>query len=456
MAQILSKILKKISPGKKEIEGELGFADSLIEKIKSFEGEHADVVLAGSLARDTHLKGDRDIDIFVLFPEKLGRKDFEREGLRIGKKIFRGHTWVKAYSEHPYIRGVIDGFNVEIVPSYKVEKAEMLKSSVDRSPFHAEYVRGKLKDGQKDEVRLLRQFLKGIGAYGADLRMSSVPGYVVELLIIKYGSFEKALKGISNWGRNEVIDLENYLGKTEAVKNFDSPLIVVDPVDRNRNVAAALSLNQFSRIVAASRAFLEKPSEKFFFPRKEKPWSVKKVKEILGKKELLAVEIGYPKVLEDILWGQIRRLRKKIVSQLEGEDFMVIRSEEWLEEGKRMLIVIELESLILQRAAVKVGPEVTDKDNSERFLDAHKKVVAGPRIEKGRWVLEVERKYGDARNFISDFIKKLKKAEKENVRKALRKRAVVLDEKGIVELYKRNKGFREFLTVYLKGKEEFE
>ena len=30
------------------------------------EGKHIDVILAGSLARNTHLKGDRDIDIFVV------------------------------------------------------------------------------------------------------------------------------------------------------------------------------------------------------------------------------------------------------------------------------------------------------------------------------------------------------------------------------------------------------
>ena len=115
------------------------------KKIKEMEGKHVDVVLCGSNARDTHLKGDNDLDIFVLFPEKLSREEFEKEGLRIGKKVFRGKKWEKAFSEHPYIRGKIEEFDVEIVPSYKVPSAELLQSSVDRSPFHNQYLKKRLK-----------------------------------------------------------------------------------------------------------------------------------------------------------------------------------------------------------------------------------------------------------------------------------------------------------------------
>ncbi len=454
--KLLARILKKIKPDREELQKEMLFANQLIKKIKDMEGEHVDVVLAGSLARNTHLKGDRDIDIFVLFPEKLTREQFEKDGLRIGKNIFRGYEWEKVFTEHPYIRGNIKGFDVEVVPSYNVDKAELLLSAVDRSPFHNEYVKSKLNERQKDEVRLLRQFLKGIKCYGAELKVSSIPGYVVELLIIKYCSFEKTIKAVAKWKRKEVIDLEHYYTEEDSRKKFDSHFIVVDPVDKNRNVAAALSLTQYSRFIAASRTFLKKPSENFFFGKKEKLWGSKKLKELLLKKELIAIEFGYPsRVVADIIWGQLRRFRKKIVNALLLNEFVILRSEDWTDEKEMLVILIELESLILQKTTKRVGPEVVDEESSERFIKAHKKLIAGPRIEKGRWVIEIERKYPDVRVFLKDYLKKAKKIEKENIRKALNKRTKILSEADIVKLYRKNKEFGEFLTTYLKGKEEF-
>tara|TARA_Y100000310_G_C20677597_1_gene813993 strand:+ start:196 stop:1563 length:1368 start_codon:yes stop_codon:yes gene_type:complete len=454
---MLVQVLRKITPSQKEKKLEIAMAGRIIKQIKESEGVHIGVELCGSIARDTHLRGDNDLDIFVLFPEKLSRVEFEREGLRIGKKIFRGHKWEKAYSEHPYIRGKIEGFDVEIVPSYKVIKAELLQSAVDRSPFHNKYLKRKLSTKQMGEARLLKQFLKGIKAYGADIKASSVPGYVVELLVLHYGGFLKSLNGIAKWKQGQVISLENHYNEKDARKRFsDAPLIVVDPVDKNRNVAAALSLNQFSRIVAASQSFLRKPDKRFFFPRKEKPWGIVKLRAMLDKKELVAVRLGYPKgALTDIIWGQAYRLGNKIAKQLELNEFQVTRHEAWTDEKNLIVIVFEVESRILQRTARKVGPFVTDEKNSVAFLEKHRNLIAGPRIEEGRWVIETPRKYVHIEKFLKSFLKTEKRREKIPMRNALNKCCNTIQEKGIIELFKKNKDFAEFLTIYLKGEEEF-
>jgi len=199
MEKLLTKVVKKITPGHAEIKKQDLLAREIIRKIMLIKGSHIRAELVGSNARNTHLQGDHDLDIFVFFPEKLSRDEFEKEGLRIGKLVFRGHTWEKAYSEHPYIRGVIKGFNVEIVPAYFIKDAKELKSAVDRTTFHNKYLETKMTETMKKEVRLLKQFLKGIKAYGADLKVSSVPGYVTELLILKHETFEKPIKAISKW-----------------------------------------------------------------------------------------------------------------------------------------------------------------------------------------------------------------------------------------------------------------
>ena len=454
IGELLKRVLKRIKPSETEVKRENIFAKQLMQRIRDMEGNHVDVVLAGSLARNTHLKGDRDIDIFVLFPSKIGREQFIKEGLKIGRKLFKKGEWEEAYSEHPYVRAHTQGYDIEIVPSYQVSKAELMQSSVDRTPFHTQYLAKKLKPAQKDQVRLLRQFLKGIGAYGADVRISSVPGYVTELLIVKYGTFAKCLKEVAHWHVGEVIDLEKQHSEKEVGKKFDAPLIIIDPVDKNRNVAAALSINQFSRIVAAARAYNKKPAYKFFFPSKPKPWTKAKVRKMLAKKEIVGIKMPYPKVLPDVIWGQLRRFGRKIARQLEREGFEIRNMEEWTDEKKEMGIVLDLGTRELPQSQKRIGPLVVDEVNAKKFLAAHPRILSGPRIEEGRWIIEVERKNTGAHSFIAQYMKKAKKVEKENMRKALRK-AKVLDEKEILKWYGSSKDFAAFFTEYLIGKEEF-
>ncbi|VVB99434.1 CCA-adding enzyme [uncultured archaeon] len=454
--KIIHAVLEKVTPSPKEAMEQAQLSGKLISKIKSMEGSHLKAELVGSNSRNTNLAGDHDLDIFVFYPESLPREEFEKEGLAIGRAVFRGHEWEKAYSEHPYIRGRINGFDVEIVPAYLVSSAERIKSAVDRTLFHSEYVKNRIEKGQEQEVRLLKQFMKGVKCYGADLSSNSFPGYVAEILIIKYGTFRAAINAVSKWGREEIIDLEGSWGIHEAKNKFNSHLMVVDPVDRNRNVAAALSQNQYARFIAAARAFLKKPSIEFFFPKPHKAWPAQKLRAFLKKTELVMVMIGYPKgIVEDIMWGQLKRFARKVSTLCHAEGFAVKRTAEWLEHKKHLVILLEVESAKIQKAKIITGPEATDAHNSEQFLKAHKKPLAGPRIENGRWVLEVERKHTDIELLLAELLKKLKTQEREGIAKALRTHTHIMEEKDILALYRKNKEFQQFLTAYLKGEEEF-
>jgi len=454
--KITEKILKQITPNAKDAEQEKQFIKKLLEKAKTTKTKAQEFEIVGSVSRNTHIKGNRDIDLFALFPKTMPREEFEKEGLAIGKAIFRGHKWEKAYSEHPYIRGEINGFRVEVVPAYKILDASLLQSAVDRSVFHNQYLLETLGKKEQGEARLMKQFMKGIGCYGADLSSNGFPGYVAELLILKYGSFKKSVQEAAQWKNQEVVDIENYYTLGEAKKKFNTHLIVVDPVDKNRNVAGALSYNQYARFVGACQSFLKKPSENFFFPKKHKAWPTTTLKKFLKKTELVAIETGYPKgIVEDIMWGQLRRFTKKISTLCKEQDFTIKRTGEWLEKEKNLVILLELESTGLQKAKIETGPEVFDEKNSLAFLKSKKKILSGPRIEEGRWIVETERKYTQIKPFLEELLKKLKKHEKEGIRKALSKKAKTMNENEIAAMYSKNKEFQQFLTAYLKGKEEF-
>lgn len=258
--KIKETVLKQSKPSKEILDEERRIIERLKKRIKAIEGKHVDVIVAGSVARNTHLKGDRDIDVFVLFPESLPREEFVKEGIRIAKECLKGHKWEEAYAEHPYIKAIVKGFDVEIVPSYKIKDTKHLKSSVDRTPFHNSYLMKNLKEKQKDEVRILKKFLKGIDLYGADLKTRGFSGYLCELLILNYGNFESLLANASKWPEKTAIDIEgHYKKKDNLFKRFNSGFIVIDPTDRERNVAAALSHEKLERFMLASSFFLKKP-----------------------------------------------------------------------------------------------------------------------------------------------------------------------------------------------------
>lgn len=454
MKPLYNLVLKKITPSKEELVDEKNIFNEINEKIKKLNGKHSHLEWCGSSARGTHLKGDRDLDLFLMFSKELSEKEFEKEGLRIGKAVFRGYKWEKAYSQHPYIRGVIKGFDVEIVPGFIVNSGHEKKSAVDRTPFHNRFLLSKLNKKKQNEVRLLKQFMKGIKAYGADLKNRSLPGYGFELLVVYYGSFEKTIKAISKWNPGKIICFSKHnLTDDEIRKKFESPLIIIDPVDDSRNVASALSFSQFERMIFAANLFLKNPSKKFFFGKEQKTWPKIKVKKMLEKKELIGIKAKFPKtVLSDIFWGQLRRYEKKVISWFKEKDFIVLRSSNWSDE-KDIVFMFELETLNLQKSKKVTGPLASDEENVKRFLERKRKIISGPRIEHGRVVLEVEREETSAKKVLEKFLKKSKHEEKFGLRASL-KGAKVLIEKEMISEYKGD--FAKHLTRYLEGKEIFE
>ncbi len=450
LASVLNEVLARVTPSEEEKKKELELAKKIIKRIKAIEGKHVSVILCGSVARDTHLRNEKDLDIFVLFDESLSREEFEKEGLRIGKAVFKGHEHWMEYSEHPYIKGIIEGFEVEIVPSYKVKKASKLKSSVDRSPFHARFLKRHLKEEHKKEVRLLKAFIKGIKCYGADIANEGFSGYLVELLILKYGSFIECIKNASKWKPGTKIALkDSHLKKCKC----SAPLVFPDPTDPKRNVASALSLEQFARFVVACRAFLAKPSLEFFFPKKTKPMRLEKLKKELRERSVIAIELPKKeKVAKDIIYGQLKRFKSFLENELEKLGFKVFNIKIF-ELEKSFCYFVELENAKLSEFSKVLGPPVFDERNFKAFIERHSKAIAGPWIENERVVVLERRKLREANDAIRKLVKFIASNGKMPL-KALLKKAKVLEGKEIIRSC-RKEGFARVLSEFLSSKESF-
>jgi tRNA nucleotidyltransferase (CCA-adding enzyme) len=463
LEKICAEVLKKVTPSLEERKRILTLAEDLKKKVEASAEKakvRAEVRVEGSIAKDTWLSGEPDIDIFMRVPKTMSRKDFGSVCLDIAKNATKGFKQTERFAEHPYLECIINNVRVNIVPCYKVKRGEWL-SATDRTPFHTDYVKPLLNERLSGEVRLLKKFMKGTGVYGAEIKVGGFSGYLCELLTLHYGSFIQVLKSAADWKKGEIIDYEGYYkGREKELRRiFEEPLIVVDPVDKGRNVAAAVRENRLSEFVSAARAFLKKPDSKFFFPSEVEALNVEELRQALKTRgsALVFVKFGRVKAVPDVLWGQLFKSQKSLRKMLSRFDFNVIRDEVWSNEENVNIFIFEVENRLLPPIKKHLGPPIEKEGECEKFLEKHvgaKGTVSGPRIEDSRWVVEIRREYTNVRKLLAD---KLKDGGKnvgmaEMLSQAIAESFQVLVNEEILDLYSSNAEFAKFLTEYLKGR----
>jgi tRNA nucleotidyltransferase (CCA-adding enzyme) len=386
---IEAKVLARIRPSPAEEERLARVIRELTRTIAARlreEGWEAKPILVGSVAKGTHLTG-AEVDLFVAFPPDLPRADLESRGLALGRILERG---VRMYAEHPYTRGWYNGTEVEIVPCYRVADAAQRLSAVDRTPLHADYVLGRLKEDQADEVRLLKAWAEGIGVYGAEAKIRGFSGYLCELLVLRFGTFRGVLEASQGWRRGQLLEFDRSAGKPFEEDAF----VVIDPIDANRNVASAVSVEQLATFVHAAREYLRGPSERFFFPRPLKPLPLARLKAHAKGQggELLAVAIPLPKVTDDVLYPQLRKAHHALEDLLRRNGFPVHDSRHDV-AGREALFLFRLGVGVLPRRMRHDGPPVWVR-NARDFVEkwsGNPRTLAGPYIVGERWAVDIAR-----------------------------------------------------------------
>ncbi len=386
------EVLARIRPTPEEDRRLETMVTGLLAEVRGMlqaKGWDANPFVSGSVAKGTHLTG-ADVDLFVAFPPELPREDLEERGLALGEILEKG---VHLYAEHPYTRGLYRGVQVEIVPCYHITDASQRMSAVDRTPLHVDYVLGHLDEGQADQIRLLKAWSEGIGLYGAEAKIRGFSGYLCELLILKYGSFRGVLEASLGWRRGEAIELDRPAGR-----KFDEPLVLIDPVDPNRNVASAVSVEQMASFVHAAREYLRQPRASFFFPKPLKTLSIAKLRALVKKRggHLLIVSLRAPQVTEDVLYPQLRKAHRALADLFEREGFSV-HDARFDVAGKEAVFLFEFTIASLPRVQRHEGPPVWVK-NAKDFLEKwmrDPRRLAGPFIVQERWTVDVAREYTD-------------------------------------------------------------
>jgi len=403
LEDVLSTVRERVTPTAAERRRLSATADRLIARAEAAiddRGLDADVLQVGSTARGTWLAGDRDIDLFVRFRPDLPREDLETHGLDIGHAVLPdGH---QEYAEHPYVKGEVDGFDVDCVPFFRVDSASEIRSAVDRTPFHTRYLDARIDDDLAGDVRVFKRFLKGIGAYGSDLKTRGFSGYLAELLIVEYGGVVPLLEAAVDWSPPVVFDPEDH-----GTTSFDDALVVIDPTDPDRNVAAVCAAENVARLQHYARELLADPELALFFLPSREPLSAAAIREQLSDRGTtpLAIVFETPDIVDDQLYPQLDKSLAGIESGLANHGFDVFRSARFVDadtDTDTAVLLFELSTAERPTVERHEGPPVSVREHAIGFFEAYAddESCVGPFLDGDRYVVERPREWTDAVDYL--------------------------------------------------------
>lgn len=461
--KVCKSVLKRVTPTKQERRKIEALSRKLERKVVSAAKAakiKAKVRVEGSVAKDTWLSGEPDIDIFMRVPTSTPRKSLGDICLSAARKATEGSKQVERFAEHPYLEAFVEETRVNIVPCYDTKTGEW-QSATDRTPFHTDYMRKHLSLKMRGEVRLLKKFMKGIGVYGAEIKTGGFSGYLCELLVLHYGAFVKTLEALGRHRERIVVDIEGHYRKRESeiALLFNEPLVIIDPVDRGRNVASAVKAQRLNSFVAAAQAFLETPDLKFFYPPATVALSLKEAEQKLGERgsAFLFVTFNAVKAVPDVLWGQLYKSQRSLRKLVQLNDFRLLRDTVWSDEKDLHMFIFEVEQQIISPVKKRLGPPLDKESECQKFLKKHSnnaQTVCGPYVEDGRWVVILKRKFSDAAELLNSRLKDggRNAGVAEQISYVLTKGFRILINQEILKVYKENREFSVFLTEFLDGR----
>ncbi len=405
IVKIVKQKIKPTNAERKKVEDIIYFSKERIQEEISKQKIKAEIFVGGSVAKNTWTKGQHDIDFFVRF-EKNHKKigDLLK---KIVKKVFRNAKVL--HGSRDYCKVNYKGYELEFVPVYNIKKPSEAENSMDASLFHVEFVKNKIKKNSKlaDEIRVFKEFARAQRVYGAETHISGISGYVSELLIIYYKSFLNFVKESEKMKPKIFIDInKHYKNNSEILRKLSksklySPIVIIDPVLKERNASAALDNEVFSNLILSSRLFLRKPSDSFF---KKKKISIKEIKKRSNNRKTLLIikklKKEYPK--EDVFLAKLKKALKKINKYLLRNGIAVFDYGYFIDKNT-IDVFFELETKKLSKYRKHTGPPVwISGSNFDKFMDKHKNIyVSGENM-----ACDVKREFADIKKFVSKCIDK--------------------------------------------------
>jgi tRNA nucleotidyltransferase (CCA-adding enzyme) len=435
---IRARVLKQITPTKTEILRQKKVIEqlttALIEHSRSSHYAYSFIEPQGSTGRkQTQLRGAADIDLFV----GLKPTEFQDILLRPSTDRHRGidelmntlvEDWFvpsvahldvekvqKAFSQHPFLSLKMRGMEIDILGCFDIDTATLARegpiTAVDRTVHHSRFVSEHLTEKKREDVRILKSFVRACHAYGDTCAVGrmGLTGVALELMVVATTGLNDALRCLEELDVKPLDEEKRSVDQLKKIPTFrDDHIFLIDPTDPSRNVASS------------------------FTPRAYKwvQYRIKKLRQALAMdddkaimNELVESEIPatrLPKWLEPhcysfefkstnqihytILRDKIHRTMKKLQNELLFERTGEPRFGESLTEvvfrNNRYAIGLIVERPQISATYLRQGPPLHLKIATEEFRSAHENV----KVVEGHLYVEEEREWTNARDMIERFI----------------------------------------------------
>lgn len=378
MQKVRDSVLKQVKPDSNVDSKVQDFVSRLEDALKKGKVS-AKVIVGGSFAKGTYLKNNYDCDVFIQFPISAQDKDISVILFKSLSKSFKDVEVIHGSRDYYKIR---EGIVYEIVPILETKDPKDAKNVTDMSPMHVVWANRYFskKPKLRDEILLSKAFCKAQRVYGAESYIGGFSGHVLDILIIKYGSFIELLTQSQKWKEKDVIDVEGfYKTKQLAMMGINqsktlSPLVVVDPILAQRNAAAALTFGKYNDFIHAAKEFLKSPNISFFC---KQPIDENSVLSKFSKKnvKLVIIKLKPLEGKEDIIGTKLLKSYEYVLTLLKRKDFEVLSSAwEW-DDKKDAALFFVFENKELSATKEFPGPFMFQKQHVEAFKKSHKNVV---------------------------------------------------------------------------------
>ena len=411
--QILEGVLERVNPEVEELKELENYLKEFLERFKKESKKlkiDVEAFVGGSFAKKTVIKKNKyDVDVFLRFDKKYPDKeltDLARKILEKEKNLSVVHG-----SRDYFLIKLNKKFSLELVPVKKVNRPKDAENITDLSYSHVKFINKKVKSQKSlDEIKIAKAFCHANNCYGAESYIKGFSGYALELLVYHYGSFVKFIRAVSKFkGEKIIVDSEKHYKNKQQImmdlnsSKLESPIVLIDPTYKQRNAAAALSLETLERFKRKCEKFLKNPSEKDFEIEKT---NLEKIKAEAKKKkyEFVLIETSTNKQEGDIAGSKLLKFYNHLSGEI--EKYFEIKNKGFnyneLKSARYFFVVESKGELTLS------GPNSKDLKNVQAFKKEHKKTF----VKKGKLYAKKKINFG-LNKFLIDWIKKRLKRMKE-------------------------------------------
>jgi len=362
--KILANVLEKISLSENELKIIKKETNELLSILKK-NGLNANI--GGSLAKGTILKKDnQDVDIFIV----LKKEELPKFEKLVAKTKLK---YELIHGSRDYIKIKKENIIFELIPVLKLDKKNKVDNVTDFSLIHVKYIKNILNKNEKltKEIKLAKAFCHAQNCYGAESYIGGFSGYALEVLVCYYGGLLKFIRKIKS---EKIIDpKKQFKNKNEVLRELNqsklqSPIILIDPTYKYRNVCAGLTQETYNLFLKSSTEFLKSPSEEFF-QKKEfnlDDFLAESKKESLSVYELT---IKTDRQEGDIAGTKMKKLFKFLIRELERKEQQVVKSEFIYKQEKEATAYLAIK----QKELIEIiGPKPEMSDAVKEFKKVRK------------------------------------------------------------------------------------